>query len=96
MIPNYFNYKVKIKDTPFETESGKKFEHTAAISFFDENRKESAYIELGFVDCQEIYKLIDQEKPINLDHCYVENFLSAFLNHDKNLFLSWSLFFPVF
>jgi len=85
MIPNYFNYKVKIKDTPFETESGKKFEHTAAISFFDENRKESAYIELGFVDCQEIYKLIDQEKPINLDHCYVENFSLVAYRESRNI-----------
>ena len=38
MIQNYFNYKVKITDKPFTTESGNKFDNTAAISFLDENK----------------------------------------------------------
>jgi len=74
MINNFFNYKVKIKDTPFVTESGIKYQTTAAISFLDENKKEIAYIELGFIDCEDIYQLIDKEKAINIDECYVENF----------------------
>jgi hypothetical protein len=74
MIQNYFNYKVKIKDIAFETQAGLKCENTAAISFLDENKKEIAYIEIGFVDSEEVYKLIDQEKPIVLDDCYIENF----------------------
>jgi len=74
MIKNYFNYKVKVTDKPFATESGNKFDHTAAISFLDENKKEIAYLELGYIDKEEVYKMIDQEKRINLDHCYIENF----------------------
>lgn len=74
MIQNFFNYKIKIKDTPFETEAGVKYNNTAAVSFLDENKKEIAYIELGFVDKEEIYQNLDQGKPINLDYCYIENF----------------------
>ncbi|MFC2151465.1 potassium channel family protein [Bacteroidota bacterium] len=85
MIQNYFNYKVKIKDTPFTSETGKKYENTAAISFLDENKKEVAYIELGFLDCEEIYKLIDEEKPINLDHCYIENFSLSDYRENRNI-----------
>ena len=58
MIRNFFNYKVKIKDTPFETEAGIKYENTAAISFLDENKKEVGYIELGLIYPEDIYKLI--------------------------------------
>lgn len=85
MIQNYFNYKVKIKDTPFKTEAGKKCENTAAISFLDENKKEIAYVEIGFVDSEEVYKLIDQEKPINLDECYLENFSLSDYRESRNL-----------
>lgn len=74
MIQSYFNYKVKIKDNPFVTKTGRKCENTAAISFLDENKKEVAYIELGYIDSEEIYKLIDKGSQINLDHCYIENF----------------------
>lgn len=85
MIQNFFNYKVKIKDTPFKTESGKKYDNIAAISLLDENKKEIAYIELGFIDKEEIYKLIDQGKPINLDYCYVENFSLEEYRENRNI-----------
>ena len=74
MIKDFFYYKVKIKDTSFTSESGIKYENTAAISFLDENKKEIAYVELGFVNTEDIYQLIDQGKSINIDQCYVENF----------------------
>lgn len=85
MINHFFNYKVKIKDTPFESETGKKFENTAAISFLDENKKEIAYIELGYIDCEDIYQLIDQEKPVILDHCYIENFSLVEYRENRNI-----------
>ncbi len=85
MIKDYFNYKVKIKDTPFATETGKKYRNTAALSFLDENKKEIAYIELGFIDCEEIYQLIDQGKAINIDQCYVENFSLNDYRESRNI-----------
>ncbi len=85
MIQNFFNYKTKIKDTPFKTEAGKKYKNTVAISFLDENKKEVAYIELGFIDKEEIYQLIDNEKLVDLDHCYVENFSLVEYRESRNI-----------
>ncbi|MEE4197241.1 MAG: potassium channel family protein [Bacteroidales bacterium] len=85
MIRDYFTYKIKIKDTPFETEGKQKTSNTTAISFLDVNKKEVAYIELGYVDKEEIYQFIDQEKPINLDHCYIENFSLTEYRERRNL-----------
>lgn len=85
MIHTFFNYKVKIKDTPFETEAGVKYENTAAISFLDENKKEVAYIELGFIYSEDVYKLIDKGAPINLDFCYVENFSLSDYRESRNM-----------
>ncbi len=85
MIKDFFNYKVKIKDAPFKTESGNKYNHTAAISFLDKNKKEVAYVELGFIDKEEIYQLIDKEKPVILDHCYIENFSLTDYRENRNI-----------
>jgi len=85
MITNFFIYKVKIKDNQFVSESGKKFENTAAVSFIDENKKEIAYVELGFLYAEDIYKLIDKEEPINLDFAYIENFSLDDYRNSRNL-----------
>ena len=85
MINNFSIYKVKIKDTPFVTESGKKFDNTVSISFLDENKKEIAYVELGFFNAEEIYKLIDEGKPINLDNTYIENFSLIDYRSSRNI-----------
>ncbi len=85
MIKNYFNYKVKIKDTPFKTDSGKVYENTAAVSLLDENKKEISYFELGFLYKEEIYHLIEQEKPVNLDDCYIENFSLTEYRESRNI-----------
>ncbi len=79
MIREYFNYKVKIKNSKFTTEAGLTLPNSVNISFFDENKKEIEFVELGYIDTEEIYNLIDNNKPINLDNCYIENFsLSAY------------------
>jgi len=74
MITSFFSYKVKIREAEFVNEEGLIFSHIAAISFYDKNKVELAYIEVGYVDTNYIYELIDQSKPINLDNCFVENF----------------------
>lgn len=85
MIVDFFNYKIKIKDTPFKTECGLKLDNTAAISFLDENKKEVSYIELGFIDANTIYKWIDEEKDICLDKCYIEDFSLTDYRSSRNL-----------
>lgn len=74
MLVNYHSYKVKIRNNPITTDNGNSFENMAQVSFFDENKKELLYLELGYLDTEDIYKLIDEGKDINIDHCYVENF----------------------
>ncbi len=74
MIKDFYNYKVKIKDQPFKTSAGIKLENTATISFYDKNKKEIYYIELGFISKNTIFNWIDEEKDILLDDCYIENF----------------------
>ncbi|PLX21261.1 MAG: hypothetical protein C0597_03565 [Marinilabiliales bacterium] len=85
MIQNYFNYKVKITDKPFTTDSGNKFDNTAAISFLDENKKEIAYMELGYLDKEEVYQMIDNEKNLTLDHSYIENFSLVEYRETRNI-----------
>lgn len=74
MITNYISYKVKVKDAEFVAEDGRKFPTTAAISFYDVNKKEIQFIERAFIESEQVYKLIDENEDINLDECYVENF----------------------
>lgn len=74
---DYNNYKVKIRDTAFESKSGISFKNTACISFYDENKKELGYIELGYYELEDIYKKIDAGEDINLDESYIENFSIA-------------------
>ncbi|MBI5218949.1 MAG: two pore domain potassium channel family protein [Bacteroidia bacterium] len=74
MYISYVGYKVKIRNHEFVTDDGKKYSNMAAISFFDANKKEKLYLQLGYIDTEEIYKLIDEGQPIEIDNCYVEGF----------------------
>ena len=85
MINDFFIYKIKVKDSPFKTEKGKQLSNTVAISFLDENKKEIAYTELGFVDKEQVYACIDQGKEIDLDYCYIENFSLSEYRKSRNL-----------
>ena len=72
MVSEFSSYKVKIRDNEFINPAGKKFSHTAAISFFDKNKKELFYTELGYVDVNRIYEMIRAGEEVNLDSCYIE------------------------
>jgi hypothetical protein len=74
MISEFSSYKVKIRDNEFVTPDGNTFSHTAAISFFDKNKKELFYIELGYIDANKIYDMINAGEKVNLDNCYIEEF----------------------
>ncbi|MBI5539271.1 MAG: two pore domain potassium channel family protein [Bacteroidia bacterium] len=74
MISDFSSYKVKIRDLEYVTPDGNSCTHTAAISFFDKNKKELFYIELGYIDVNRIYDKIKLGEPVNLDNCYVEEF----------------------
>ena len=84
-MADFHSYKVKIRNNPFTTEDGKQLENMANISFFDENRKELSYLELGYIDTEDIFKLIDEGKDINIDNCYVDNFSLAAYRQSRNI-----------
>jgi len=74
MISNFYSYKVKVRNKPFVTSGGRQFENTAAVAFYDDKQKEIAYLELGYVDPEDVYRQMDEGLDINIDQCYVENF----------------------
>lgn len=82
---NFSIHKVKTSLTPYKTESGKEYSSTAAIMFYDDNKREVDYIERAYVDSEDIYKLIDSGQEINLDECYVENFSLKTYRQSRNI-----------
>jgi len=74
VIFDFISYKVKIRDTEFVTPDGVKYSNTAAISFFDKNKKELSYIELGYIDSSAVYDKIKNNLSVNIDYCYIEEF----------------------
>lgn len=74
MIVDYLHYKVKILGEEFIAEGNIRYSNTAILTFYDVNKNELAYVELGYMDTDKIYDLIEQSKEVSLDKCYVENF----------------------
>lgn len=84
MVSEFSSYKVKIREVEFINSSGRTFTHTAAVSFLDKNRKELFYTELGYIDANKIYELINSNEIINIDECYIEEFsLSKYRSINK-------------
>lgn len=78
MFPtNFFTFKIKLKDKPFKTSENIIYTQTAAISFFNEYSQEISYVELGYVQADEIYNKIYQNEAINLNETYIDNFSIA-------------------
>jgi hypothetical protein len=84
MIRNYQNYKVYIEDKPFKTEEGYTYEKTVQISFFDEHKQLLKKIEKGYIKAEDVYKRIDQQKDIILNHCYIHNFSLSEYRKSRN------------
>lgn len=85
MLVNYHSYKVKIRNNPITTEDGKSFENMAQLSFYDENKKELVYMELGYIDTEDLYKMIDEGKDLDIDYCYIENFSLATYRKSRDI-----------
>jgi len=85
MLTDYFNYKIKIRDIEYISPEGQKYSNTAKISFLDNNRKELDYIELGYIDTEDIYRKIDNNEPVDLSYCYVENFSLSIYKKSRSI-----------
>lgn len=78
MFPkNFYTFKVKIKDKAFNTSDNIVYPQTVSISFFNEYSQEISYVELGYVQIEEVYKKINQNEPLNLNEVFIENFSIA-------------------
>ena len=85
MIVDFYSYKVKLRSRKFITKDNREFESYVSISFYDEYKREIDYIELAYIDAQEIYDLIEKGEEINLDYCYIENFSVTNYKLQKNI-----------
>lgn len=75
MFPtNFYTFKVKLKDKPFNTSDNIEYSQTAAISFYNEYNQEISYVELGYIQIEEIYKKINRNESLNLNETFIENF----------------------
>jgi len=71
MITSFKSFSIEIKNLKFITEEGKKLPKTAILKFHIKGKEKPIVEILGYQDTEEIYKLIDEKKEIDLDHCYV-------------------------
>ncbi len=67
------HYKVKIVDQEFTSEEGVHFDQYAIVEKWIKQSKLSSQ-ELGIPKHEDIYKLIDQKRPIDIRHCYLNDF----------------------
>ena len=74
MLTDLGNYSVELKDISFTSDYGVVFPMTAVITHENrEGSKRSVEI-LGHLPSDDIYSLIEEGKPVNLDFCYVNRF----------------------
>ncbi len=85
MVSNFKNFKARVRPDQYVTSEGRRFDATVCISFFDENNKEQAYHELAYYDTEAVYRLIDEQKPVILDECYIEDFSLTGYRKSRNL-----------
>ncbi|MFC2090486.1 potassium channel family protein [Bacteroidota bacterium] len=74
MVYGYNTFQVDIKNLKFESAEGEKYSKTAIIKFQVETRTSPIVELMGYVEEEDIFKMIDEGKPIILDQCYVTRF----------------------
>lgn len=68
-----FSFNIEIIKRKFDL-GGRQTNQTARITFVDNHENIQQITEYGVVDPTEIYDLIKNKEPINLDNCYINNF----------------------
>ncbi len=85
MFTKLSDCKAEIKNIKFVTDDGKILPKTAIITF-DEPDKAGKKVELfGYMEAEDIYKLIDEGKEICLDYCYIDKFSLTEYRNIKDL-----------
>ncbi len=84
MILDYPYFKVEIKNSKFSSDAGVVFPKTAIVSFLLANQTVSSVEQYGYMETEEIYRMIKNNQPVNLDHCYIKDFsLSVYRTLNK-------------
>ncbi len=85
MTFQYTNYKVEVKNLKYTTDDGRVFPRTAIVTLLD-NKNQSAAVELfGYLETEELYKMIDKKEDINLDFCLVRNFSLSVYRSERGI-----------
>ena len=63
MILDYPYFKVEIKNTKFSSDAGVVFPKTAIISFLLANQTVSSVEQYGYIETEEIYRMINNNQP---------------------------------
>lgn len=85
MIPGYTSFEADIKHLKFENSHGNKFSKTAIITFRVERRTQPLVELLGYVEEEDIYRMIDNGEPVVLDECYIPRFSLENYRHSRKL-----------
>lgn len=85
MIPGYRSFEADIKKLKFENSRGNIFSKTAIVTFRVERRTKPLVELLGYVEEEDIYRMIDTGEPIVLDECYIPRFSLEHYRQSRNL-----------
>ncbi|UCG28428.1 MAG: two pore domain potassium channel family protein [Bacteroidales bacterium] len=85
MILNYPSFKVEVKNIKFKTDEGVVLPKTAIVSFLMENREVSSVELYGHIDTEDIYRMIENGEPVNLDYCYIQDLSLSVYRSQRNL-----------
>jgi len=71
-----FNTKVsfKVLELPFVNQDGIRFDQRVKLDIFDEYGKIVDSKDYGYLPIEDVYDLIEQQKSINLNQCFIYNF----------------------
>lgn len=72
MISRLNNYTVDIQNIKFTSEEGNVLPKTAVITFTHPGKSDTEVDHFGYLDSEDIYKLIGENKDICLDYCYID------------------------
>lgn len=85
MVTDYTSFQTEIQELPFNSKSGQTYKKSAIITFRFE-KGIAPHVEIvGFVEEEEIYKMIDEGKPVILDQCYVPRFSLENYRHSRKM-----------
>lgn len=83
MLFHYSSYRVEIKNLKFVSEEGHQYPRTAIVTLLNEKDEVIGTELLGNQERSEIFEAIEKGEPLNLDHCYIEDFSLSHYRQQK-------------